>query len=430
MSEDISKQRKHIVVIGAGFAGVQVARQLQSAPVRVTIIDQHNFHLFQPLLYQVATAALSPADICEPVRRMLRGQANGEVLLGEVTAISCADRQLTLSSGATISYDVLVVASGATHSYFGHDEWEKFAPSLKNIEDARRIRLKILTCFENAEEAQDDSERKRLMTFVIVGGGPSGVELAGSIAELARHALAKDFHHLDSKSTRVILLEAGPRILSAFPKTLSQYAKRKLARLGVTVRENCAVKNVAKNSVQAGGDDIPVGLAIWAAGVKASPVGKMLGVPIDKTGRVRVAANLSVPTLRHVYALGDVALFDGKDGKPLPGLAQVAKQQGHYLGQALAKQFSSRPSSSPFVFHDRGNVAIIGRHVAVADFGWWRVTGRLAWMLWALVHIYLLAGLQHRVLVAVQWLWKYFTYDRGARLILEPLPPRDGGTSC
>jgi NADH dehydrogenase len=415
-----TNNRKRVVIIGAGFAGIAVARGLRSAPADVTLIDRLNYHLFQPLLYQVATAALSPADIAEPVRRMLRGQSNVQVMLGEVTEIDLANHHLTLSDGMTVAYDCLVVAAGATHAYFGHDEWEKVAPGLKTIDDARTIRSWLLMSFERAETKDDPAERKRLMTFVVVGGGPSGVELAGSIAELARHALAKDFHRIDPKAATVILLEAGPRILSAFPESLSRFAARKLRVLGVTVRENCAVQNLSRDEVEAGGDIMPVGLAIWAAGVKASPMGKLLGAPLDRSGRVKVSSDLSVPGLDEVYALGDIAHVQDRTGRPLPGLAQVAKQQGQYLGRALAERLASGASPRPFVFHDRGNVAIVGRHAAVMDFGWSRVTGVLAWVLWALIHIYLLTGFRRRLLVAVQWLWRYATYDRGARLIVEP----------
>jgi len=421
--------RKCIVIIGAGFGGIAVARGLRSAAADVTLIDRQNYHLFQPLLYQVATAALSPADIAEPVRRMLRGQSNAQIMLGDVEAISPADRSVTLSGGAIVTYDILVVAAGATHAYFGHDEWEKFAPGLKTIDDARAIRSRLLLSFERAETSPDSEERKRLMTFVVVGGGPSGVELASSIAELARHALAKDFHHIDSKSSTVVLLEAGPRILSAFPETLARYAVRKLTALGVTVREGCAVQNISRNCVETSGGKIPVGLAVWAAGVKASPIGKLLGVKTDKSGRIEVDSRLCVPGLANVYALGDIALVRDRKAKPLPGLAQVAKQEGQYLGRALAESIRSAKTAAPFTFHDRGNVAIIGCHAAVVDFGWARLTGIAAWLLWALIHIYLLAGLQHRLLVAVQWLWRYVTYDRGARLIVEPLS-NDGGAPC
>lgn len=431
MAGDVrTTSRKRVVIIGAGFAGIEVARGLGNAHADVTVIDRQNYHLFQPLLYQVATAALSPADIAEPVRRMSRGYANINVMLGEVTKIAAAEKHVTLHDGTPVHYDVLVIASGATHAYFGHDAWEKFAPGLKTIDDARDIRSRLLLSFERADMSHDPAEKKRLMTFVVVGGGPSGVELAGSIAELARHTLAKDFRHIDPTSATVILLEAGPSLLSAFPKDLARYTKRKLTQLGVIVRENCAVENITEQLVEAGDEKIPTALAIWAAGVKASPLGKILGAATDKSGRIEANRDLSVPGYEDVYALGDVAQVKAQDGKPLPGLAQVAKQQGRYLGRALAKKIATGATSPDFKFHDRGNVAVIGRHAAVADFSWARLTGTAAWLLWALVHIYLLAGLQHRLLVSVQWLWRYITDDRGARLIVGSAKVGSGDKRC
>ena len=357
---------------------------------------------------------------------MLRRFPSIEVALGEVTGLNIAARRVSLASGKSLSYDILVLAAGATHAYFGHDDWAEFAPSMKSIADARRVRSRLLLSFEQAEMSDNPAERKRLMTFVVIGGGPSGVELAGAIAELARYTLAKDFHRIEAASTTVLLLEAGPRILSSFPEELARYARRKLESLGVTVRENCAVANITRDSVVAGDDTIPAGLAIWVAGVKASPVSKLLGVPTDKTGRVKVNRDLSVPGLSNVYALGDVALVLDAAGKPLPGLAQVAKQEGYYLGRALVRRIRHGAAAPVFEFHNRGNAAIIGRQSAIFDFGWSHLRGVLAWFLWALVHIYLLAGFQHRLLVAVQWLWRYATYDHGARLIVEPPRQADG----
>jgi NADH dehydrogenase len=417
-----------VIIIGAGFAGIEAARGLGSANADVILVDRQNFHLFQPLLYQVATAALSPSDIAEPVRRMLRAYSNVTVLMAEVIGISAAEGHVTLADRVVLSYDFLIIAGGSTHAYFGHDDWEKFAPGLKSLADARVIRSQLLMSFERAEISNDPAEKKRLMTYVVVGGGPSGVELAGSIAELARHTLARDFRHIDPGSATVVLLEAGPRILSAFPETLASYAARKLTALGVTVRENCAVKNISQDCVEAGGDRIPTGLTVWAAGVKASPLGEMLDVPIDKTGRIKVGRDLSVPGLKNVYALGDIALVEDRNGKALPGLAQVAKQEGRYLGKALVRMIRGEAPGADFEFHDRGNVAVIGRDAAVADFGRARLKGTSAWLVWALIHIYALAGFQHRLLVAVQWLWRYATYDRGARLIVEPRPDR--GERC
>lgn len=411
--------RKQIVIIGAGFGGLAVAQGLNNAPCDVTLIDRQNYHLFQPLLYQVATAALSAADIADPVRRMLRACPNVEVTLGDVRAISTADHSVSLADDRVLPYDILVIAAGATHAYHGHDNWAFYAPGLKTIADARTIRSQLLLSFERAESCADVDERRRLMTFVVVGGGPSGVELAGSIAELARHTLARDFRHIDTKTAKVILLEAGPRILPEFPKTLSEYAAGKLGLLGVEVRQNCSVQNITARHVETPNETMPTGLVVWAAGVKAVPLGKLSGAQTDKAGRIKVAADLSVPGCVDVYALGDIASVAGPGGKPLPGLAQVAEQQGQYLGRALTANLASGAKAAPFIFRNKGNVAIIGRHLAVMDMGWLRVTGRPAWLLWALIHIYLLAGLQHRLLVAIQWLWRYLTYDRGARLIVE-----------
>jgi len=408
-----------VVVIGAGFAGIEVARALGRANIPVTLVDRQNYHLFQPLLYQVATAALSPADIAEPIRKMLRRHPGVEVVLGEVAGIDGSGRIVTLADGTNYSYDVLVLATGATHSYFGHDEWSQFAPGLKNIEDARTIRSRLLLAFERAEMSRDPAEQKRLMTIAVIGGGPTGVELAGSIAELARYTLAKDFHRIHAETATVLLLEAGPRLLTAFPEDLAAYAERKLNALGVTVRTNCAVERITEHTVMAAGEEIGVGLAIWAAGVRASSLGKLLGIDLDRAGRIKVNADLSVPGLENVYALGDIALALDANGKPQPGLAQVAKQEGEYLGRALVRKIQRGETAKPFVFHNRGNTAIIGRHAAVFDFGWARMKGWFAWGLWALIHVYLLVGFQHRLMVAIQWLWRYATYERGSRIITE-----------
>lgn len=411
---------ERVVVIGAGFAGVEVAKGLGAAGVPVMLVDKQNYHLFQPLLYQVATAALSPADIAEPVRRMLRRYPSVDVVLGEVSGIDVGARRITLGDGKVLTYDRLVLATGATHAYFGHDDWARFAPSLKSIADARAIRSRLLTAFEEAEMIDDPAARKRLMTFVVIGGGPTGVELAGAIAELARYTLTKDFHRVGFKEVNVLLLEAGPRILTAFPERLADYAVRKLAALGVTVRVNGAVGAITKDGVQVGDEMIPASVAIWAAGVKASPLGALLGVATDKAGRVMVNRDLSVPGLANVYVLGDTARVRDASGNQLPGLAQVAKQEGQYLGRALAKSIREGKASPDFVFHNRGNAAIVGRHSAIFDFGWSRLSGPLAWFLWAFIHIYLLTGFEHRLLVAIQWLWRYLSYDHGARLIVEP----------
>lgn len=407
------------MIVGAGFAGIEAARALGKAHIPVTLIDRQNHHLFQPLLYQVATTALSPADIAEPIRKVLRGLGSVEVMLGEVTGIDRAARTVALAGGTMLPFDYLILATGATHGYFGHDEWSSFAPGLKTIEDARNIRSRLLLAFEKAEMSHDPAEQKRLMTFAVIGGGPTGVELAGSIAELARYTLAKDFRHIHPETAAVLLLEAGPRLLTAFPDSLASYAQRKLQKLGVIVRTNCTVESVGADSIRAAGETIPVGFAIWAAGVTASPAGKLLGVPADRAGRIAVNRDLSVPGLENVYVLGDLALTPDANGKPLPGLAQVAKQEGIYLGRALARKILRGQTSPPFTFHNRGNTAIIGRNAAVFDFGWWQLKGWFAWVFWAFIHVYLLVGFQHRLMVAIQWLWRYVTYESGSRLIVE-----------
>ncbi|MBI3677822.1 MAG: NAD(P)/FAD-dependent oxidoreductase [Proteobacteria bacterium] len=419
MAQSANPAAKPVVVIGAGFAGIEVARGLGKAGIAVILIDRRNHHLFQPLLYQVATAALSPADIAEPIRKMVRDYPSVEVLLDEVTGIDKAAQSVSLASGGTIPYSVLVIATGATHSYFGHDEWAPFAPGLKTIEDARKIRSRLLLAFERAEMSPDPAERKRLLTIAVVGGGPTGVELAGSIAELSRSMLAKDFRTIRHETASVLLLEAGTRILTAFPPALASYAMGKLQKLGVTVRLKTEVENITAHSIVAAGEEIPVGMAIWAAGVKASNMGKLLGVETDRAERIAVAPDLCVPNLSNVYALGDISSLRDERGALLPGLAQVAKQQGEYLGRTLAKKIQSGTSPPPFRFHNRGNTAIVGRHAAVFDFGWWQIRGWFAWAFWALIHVYLLVGFQHRLMVAIQWLWKYVTYEQGSRLIAE-----------
>lgn len=408
----------HVVIIGAGFAGLATANALGGTEIRVTIIDRHNYHLFVPLLYQVATASLSPADIAEPVRRILNRHPNIEVLLAEVTGIDTARRQVLM--GATrLDYDYLVIATGSTHSYFGHDAWERHAPGLKTIEDARAIRTRVLISFEEAEMCPLPAEQQRLMTIVVVGGGPTGVELAGAIAELTKRALARDFRHINPKSACVLLIEAGPRLLPQFPEALSAYAQRALERLGVTVLLGTPVENVDERCVTAGGRTIPAGAIIWGAGVSASPAGRWLGAETDRAGRVKVNPDLSVPGLDTVYVLGDTALTLGEDGQPLPGLAQVAKQQGEHLGKALYRRLTRGVPPPPFRFRNLGNMATVGRNAAIADFGRLRLKGRLAWLLWGIVHVYLLVGFQNRLLVSLQWLWAYITFQRGARLITD-----------
>ncbi|WP_343525950.1 NAD(P)/FAD-dependent oxidoreductase [Sphingomonas sp.] len=413
----------HVVIVGAGFGGLAAAQQLANAPVRVTVVDRNNYHLFVPLLYQVATAALSPADVAEPIRHLLGRYPNIRVVLGEVVQVETGPRLLTLSTGETLSYDRLVVATGSTSSYFGHDEWRDHAPACKSIEEARIIRSRVLGAFEEAER-DGAADREALMTFVIVGGGPTGVELAGSVAELARHALTSDFRLIRPETARVILIEGGPRILSAFPESLADYARRALERLGVRVMTDMPVEAMTDEGLTAGGQFIPARTILWGAGVAPTGAAALLGIPPGPGGRVAVGPDLRVEGLENVYALGDVAACIGEDGKPLPGLAQVAQQQGRYLGKALRAQLGGGRDPAPFRFHNRGNAAIIGRHAAVFDFGRYHLRGYPAWMLWAIVHVVLLVNFAQRIRVSLQWFWRYLTYRRGARIITSPIVRR------
>jgi NADH:ubiquinone reductase (H+-translocating) len=408
-----------IVIVGAGFGGLACARALGGTPVQVTIVDRRNYHLFVPLLYQVATAALSPADIARPIRRILSRFSNIEVLLGTVAGVDTAARRVRLADGNELPYDKLVIATGSDYSYFGHPEWAEFAPGPHSLEDARRIRARLLMAFERAEALSDPAKQDALMTTVLVGGGPTGVEMAGAVAELARHALARDFRNIDPRRAKIVLIEAGPRILSAFPEKLSDYAVTALKRLGVTVIVNEAVESIDAHGVVVAGRRIDAGTVIWGAGIKASPAAAWLGAALDRAGRVPLNPDLSVKGVPDVYALGDIASSPDENGTPLPALAQVAAQQGYYLGRALAKQAQNGGPLPPFKFHNRGNTAIIGRNAAVFDFGWTQLKGRFAWLTWALIHVYLLVGFDNRLRVTLQWLWAYITYERGARLIMR-----------
>lgn len=411
-----SPPHSEVVVIGAGFAGLEVAKGLGRAGIETTVIDRHNHHLFQPLLYQVATAALSATDIAEPIRKVLRRQKSVRVLFGEVAGIDTKAREVVMTCGHRLGYRYLVLASGAGHGYFGRDEWAQWAPGLKTIEDARHIRSQLLLTFERAERTADPAERQRLLSIAIVGGGPTGVELAGAIAELSRFTLARDFRSIKPEATRVTLVEAGPRLLSGFSEGASAFARARLERLGVHVRTGEAVEDVGPTAIIIAGQEVPVGLVIWAAGVTASPLAGQLG-ETDRAGRIAVDETLAVRDQTDVFALGDVADFTGEDGKPLPGLAQVAKQQGLHLGRALAAHIRNGDPPARFRYHGRGNTAIVGRHAAVFEQGRFKVKGWFAWLAWAVIHVYLLVGFQHRFLVSAQWLWRYLTYDRGARLI-------------
>lgn len=409
-------------MVRAHQGGDPAAGRTAAWRIRVTVIDRQNYHLFVPLLYQVATAGLSPADIAEPIRRILSRHRNIDVILGNVAGVDTDRRVVTLADGNFVAYDRLVLATGSAHSYFGHDEWAPLAPGLKTVEDARIIRTRVLMAFEQAETCPNVERQQRLMTTIIVGGGPTGVELAGAIAELARFTLARDFRRIDPRSAKIVLVEAGPRLLPTFPEKLSGYAAWVLGRLGATILTGQSVEKVEEEEeegVTVGGRAISAGTIIWAAGVKASSAARWLGVDADKAGRVRVDPDLSGSGRDGIYALGDTSLAMGDDGRPLPGLAQVAKQQGHHLGKALAANLLHGTAMPPFHYRNRGNTAIIGRSAAVFDFGKHRLKGWLAWMLWAVVHVYLLVGVENRLTVSLKWLLRYLTYQQGARLIAD-----------
>lgn len=411
-----NSQTTRVVIVGAGFAGLSLAKGLAGGPFDVTLIDRHNYHLFQPLLYQVATAALSPADIAAPIRAILRGQKNVTVVLANVTGVDVANKQV-IAENKRIPYDILVLATGAQHAYFGHDDWADFAPGLKTIDDATYLRRRILLAFERAEAEADAEERARLLTFVIIGGGPTGVEMAGAIAELAKRALAADFRNIDPASARIILVEGGPRLLAALEPSLSEKARVSLEQLGVEVRLNAMVTSCTDDAVSIGDQRIETRTIMWAAGVKASPAAAWVGAPADRAGRVEVATDLSVPGHPEIFVLGDTAVVLGSDGKPLPGVAPVAKQQGQYLARVLNARARGEAPVPAFRYRDYGSLATIGRKHAVADFGWIHLSGFIAWALWSVAHIYFLIGFRRRTLVAVQWAWSYLTFQRGTRLI-------------
>jgi NADH dehydrogenase FAD-containing subunit len=407
--------RPRIVVVGAGFGGLSAAMRLARVAAEVTLIDRRNHHLFQPLLYQVATAALSPADIAAPIRGILSRQANIAVILGTVTGIDVSGRAVLLGE-RRVPYDQLILATGARESYFGHDEWAAVSSGLKTIEDAEAMRRRILVAFERAEDHEDEAERRRLLTFVIIGGGPTGVELAGALAELANAALARDFRRIDPKTARIVLVEAGPRLLPSLPPRLSRAAARALERLGVELRLGTAVSGCDREGVVLGDDRLESRTIIWAAGVAASDAARWLGVEPGRGGRVPVGADLALRDHPEIFVIGDTAEVIGPHG-PLPGLAPVAKQQGIYVARVIAARVAGRRAPGAFRYRDLGNLATIGRRAAVADFGWLRLSGRLAWLAWGAVHIYFLIGFRNRVAVAIDWLWSYLTYERGARLI-------------
>ena len=408
----------HVVIVGGGFGGLNAARALSRRPVRVTLLDRRNYHLFQPLLYQVASAALSPADIATPLRSILRKAANVSVLLAEAETIDLANRRLVLDQGE-LGYDALILAAGAGHSYFGHDDWELLAPGLKTLEDALEIRRRVLLAFEAAERESDGAERRALLTFVIVGAGPTGVELAGALAEIARETIARDFRAIDPRQARVILLEGGPRILPSFPEALSKRAQMALSRLGVEVRTGSMVTRITPDAVWLGGEQIRSRAVLWAAGVAAAPLARSLGVPLDHAGRVLVEPDLSIPGHPEAFVIGDLAAFIHQTGQPLPGLAPVAIQQGRAVADNVWRRLRGEPTR-PFHYFDKGSMAAIGRAKAVAVMGRLRLWGFPAWLAWVFVHILYLIGFRNRFLVVFEWAWAYFTYQRGARLITGP----------
>lgn len=411
-----------VVIVGGGFGGLSAAKALSRQPFDITLIDRNNHHLFQPLLYQVATAGLSPADIASPIRIILRGQDNAKVVLAEVSGVDLK-RKCVFADGRRVPYDYLIIATGARHAYFGHNDWASYAPGLKTIDDATYLRRRILLAFERAEADDDVNERQRLMTFVVVGGGPTGVEMAGAIAELAKRALAQDFHSIDPRCARIILVEAAPRVLTPFEPSLSAAALRALESLGVEVRLGAAVSDCSCEGVRVGGEFIPTRTIIWAAGVMASPAGHWLGTETDRAGRVKVRADLSVPGHPDVFVIGDTAAVAQADGAILPGVAPVAKQQGQYVARALIARRKGRTVAA-FRYRDFGSLATIGRKRAVAQFGKLRVSGLPAWVLWSLVHIYFLIGFRNRFSVALNWAWSYITFERGSRLITGLYAPQ------
>jgi NADH:ubiquinone reductase (H+-translocating) len=413
--KESQNQKPHIIIVGAGFGGLQAAKKLARKNVLITVIDRTNYHLFQPLLYQVATAALSPADIAAPVRSVLSKSKNVEVILAEVQSVD-VDAKKVKTADSEFHYDYLILATGARHSYFGHNDWEKLAPGLKSLEDAIELRRRILMAFEYAERTNDEATRQAAMTFVIIGGGPTGVEMAGAIAEISRYTLAKDFRHIDPSRARVILIEGGARLLAGFPEDLSQSAQKQLTGLGVYVRTGVLATNINETGVQLGDEFIPCRVKIWAAGNTASFVGKTLSAPVDRVGRIVVNDDLTIPGHPEVQVIGDLANFSHQTGEPLPGVSPVAIQQGRHAARNILGIIKGR---KPRRFHywDKGSMATIGRNKAVADLNFMHLSGLPAWMAWLFVHIIFLVGFRNRLLVLFQWAWAYFTFDKGARLI-------------
>ena len=415
--------RPNVVIVGGGFGGIEAAKALAHAPVDVTLIDRQNHHCFQPLLYQVATAALSPADIAWPIRHILRRQQNATVFMAEVTGIDLASQRVQIDV-EPIAYDYLVLATGATHSYFGHDDWAACAPGLKRIEDATRIRRHLLIAFEQAELTSDEAERQRLLTFVIVGGGATGVEMAGAIAEVALQTVPKDFRRIDARRSKIVLLEAGPRVLPTFPQELSDYAARALTRMGVEVRTSTRVDGCDPRGVSLEHGRLDAGTIIWAAGVVASPAAQWLSAEHDRAGRVIVGPDLALPGKHNVFVIGDTAAVHDENGKPVPGVAPAAKQMGRYVGKLIAARTAGE-TLPHFRYRHEGDLATVGRRAAVVKLHRLRLTGFIGWLFWSVAHIYFLIGLRYRFVVAFTWLWDYLTFQRSARLITE-VPPQKG----
>jgi NADH dehydrogenase len=417
-------ERHHVVIVGVGFGGLEAAHALAGAPVDVTLIDRRNHHLFQPLLYQVATASLATSEIAWPIRALMRGRPEVETVLANVVGVDA--RRVRLEDGRSIAYDTLVLATGARHAYFGHDEWEPFALGLKTLEDATTIRRRILLAFERAEAEADPARRAALLTFVIVGAGPTGVELAGTIAELARSTLPRDFRHIDTRTTRVVLIEAGPRVLGGYPEALSTYAQRALENLGVEVALNQAVSDCTAEGVVYGGRPLAARTILWAAGVRASPAAEWMAAKADRAGRLIVEPDLTVPGRPEVFAIGDTVTINGPDGKPVPGIAPAAKQQGQHVARTIKARLRGEVAARPFRYHHAGSLATIGKRLAVIDFGRISLRGAIAWWIWGLAHIYFLIGVRTRLSVALSWLWIHARDQRSARLITQGQDEVDG----
>ena len=417
--------RPHLVIVGGGFGGLYAARALAGRPVRVTLLDRRNHHLFQPLLYQVATAVLNPSDIAVPLRSILRGASNVTVFLANVERVDLAGRRVVLDRGE-IAYDALILAAGASHSYFGHDDWELLAPGLKTLEDALEIRRRVLLAYEAAERERDGAEQEALLTFVVVGGGPTGVELAGALGEISRQTITRDFRLIDPSRARIVLVEGAPRILTAFPESLSRAAQDALQRIGVEVRTGVTVTRVTTDAVWLGGEQIRARTVLWAAGVAAAPLARTLGTPLDRSGRVLVEPDLSIPGHPEAFAIGDVCAFLHQTGAPLPGVAPVAIQQGRAAADNVLRRVGGQPTR-PFRYRDKGSMATIGRAAAVAVVGRFKLSGLVAWLAWLLVHIMFLIGFRNRLLVLFEWAWAYVTWHRGARLITGPWKGRGSG---